>query len=282
MQFGQALKIFRTAAGLGLRELARRIGVSPSYLSQIENGKLKPPPAERIAQIAREIQISSRVLLELTERTKPEVLEYLHERPEVGDLVLALKNLQLNRREITNLTRALGSGRGLISDILAAQAAAPNPSQKAISELLDEDLVFPRSRCTDREEILAYLIHKVSQVHPSLQEEEILSSVLRRESEVSTVLGGGVALPHARLDLLDHSLLALARSEPGIEFPGTPNKKVYLVFLVLSPREGREHLQVLSQIAQVCHQPGVVGDLRKARGKREMLQILKRAMLVAA
>lgn len=41
-QIGQQLRVRRESSGISLRELARRLGVSPSALSQIETGKSRP------------------------------------------------------------------------------------------------------------------------------------------------------------------------------------------------------------------------------------------------
>jgi transcriptional regulator with XRE-family HTH domain len=45
VNLGARLRDGRLAAGLSLRELARRLGVSPSFVSQIENGKSQPSVA---------------------------------------------------------------------------------------------------------------------------------------------------------------------------------------------------------------------------------------------
>ena len=42
VQLGQAIRAAREARGLSLRELARRVSVSPSFVSQIELGKANP------------------------------------------------------------------------------------------------------------------------------------------------------------------------------------------------------------------------------------------------
>lgn len=44
-QLGSRLRDARVAAGLSLRELARQLGVSPSFVSQMENGKSQPSVA---------------------------------------------------------------------------------------------------------------------------------------------------------------------------------------------------------------------------------------------
>ncbi len=52
-QLGSRLRLARRQAGLSLRELARQLSVSPSFLSQMENGKSQPSVATlySIAQV---------------------------------------------------------------------------------------------------------------------------------------------------------------------------------------------------------------------------------------
>src|SRR5262245_9499456 len=54
---GERLRSERTARGLSLRELARRAGVSPSLLSQIETAKIFPSVGTLYA-IVRELGVS--------------------------------------------------------------------------------------------------------------------------------------------------------------------------------------------------------------------------------
>ncbi len=42
VQLGAAIRAVREARGLSLREVARRVGVSPSFVSQVETGKANP------------------------------------------------------------------------------------------------------------------------------------------------------------------------------------------------------------------------------------------------
>ncbi len=52
MTFGQKLREKRLSRGFSLRKFAAMIGVSPTYLSQIENNVLDPPTADRARRIA--------------------------------------------------------------------------------------------------------------------------------------------------------------------------------------------------------------------------------------
>jgi transcriptional regulator with XRE-family HTH domain len=59
---GAFIRAQRVATHVSLRELAKRAGISNSYLSQVERG-LRRPSAEILAQIARGLQISVESLL---------------------------------------------------------------------------------------------------------------------------------------------------------------------------------------------------------------------------
>jgi len=51
--FGQVLRERRVAKGFSLRKFAEMVGVSPTYLSQVEQNKVeKPPTAERVRRMA--------------------------------------------------------------------------------------------------------------------------------------------------------------------------------------------------------------------------------------
>lgn len=52
MEYGKAIKVARSVAGLTQRELAAKVGITPSYLSLIEAGRRSPtlPTVERIAR----------------------------------------------------------------------------------------------------------------------------------------------------------------------------------------------------------------------------------------
>ena len=74
MHFGATLRLLRIEAGLGLRELAQRVGVSSAYLSRVENGHDAPPTPDRLATIARILGLSPSVLLELGQRVPTRVV----------------------------------------------------------------------------------------------------------------------------------------------------------------------------------------------------------------
>jgi HTH-type transcriptional regulator, competence development regulator len=53
--FGEALRELRQKKGIGLRQLAAKVGISPSYLSNVETAKFPPPSEETLSLIAQEL-----------------------------------------------------------------------------------------------------------------------------------------------------------------------------------------------------------------------------------
>lgn len=50
--FGRLLRDKRVEKGFSLRKFAELVGVSPTYLSQVEQGNVMPPTADRVKRMA--------------------------------------------------------------------------------------------------------------------------------------------------------------------------------------------------------------------------------------
>ena len=62
---------------------------------------------------------------------------------------------------------------------------------------------------------------------------EAMERVMEREELVSTALGDGVAIPHARLDVGETPVIAIGRHPAGIDFDAPDGQPVHLIVLVL-------------------------------------------------
>lgn len=101
--FGETIRDLRVAQDLGLRETATKVGISPAYLSRIERGKERPPRPEVIKELAKVLAADPDVLFRLSSSTDPEVVDYLHVRPEVLNLLRYIKEANFTEDEIKSL-----------------------------------------------------------------------------------------------------------------------------------------------------------------------------------
>ena len=84
----------------------------------------------------------------------------------------------------------------------------------------------------------------------------IFDAVEAREAQVSTAMGGGLAVPHGRTDFVPEVRVAggIVRDVPDyIALDGSPVK---VAFLVLTPLAASgQHVKLLSRIARLMHNP---------------------------
>jgi fructose-specific phosphotransferase system IIA component len=110
------------------------------------------------------------------------------------------------------------------------------------------------------------------------EKKRALENVLKREEMISTGIGEGVALPHAKYDQITTPLLAFGRSEDGIKFESVDGKKVHLVFLLLSPKdEPTRYVKLLGKIARLLDNAHLREVLKQAKTPGEIIDTIKTA-----
>jgi HTH-type transcriptional regulator, competence development regulator len=92
--FGRLVRQERKAREIGLREMAKKIGVSPTYLSKIERGDFDPPAEDKVRKIAEIIGRDPDELLALAGRVASDLTDIILQRPrEMADFLRAAKGL---------------------------------------------------------------------------------------------------------------------------------------------------------------------------------------------
>jgi transcriptional regulator with XRE-family HTH domain len=100
--FGTVVRREREAREIGLREMAKRIGVSPTYLSKVEREEFAPPTEEKVRAIAEILERDPDELLALAGRTPSDLAEIIKRNPvEVSALLRTTRGM--SRKEIARL-----------------------------------------------------------------------------------------------------------------------------------------------------------------------------------
>lgn len=279
-RFGQTLRMLRASAELSLRELARRVGVTPGYLSQVECGHLAPPTKERLHKIARVLGVSPQDFLRMSGRLDPALVQFLLENPQCQELLKTIRDLKLDSRQLASLTNALRTqGIGCLS------GSGPVQLESDLSSILNEKLLFSQLNKRTRNTLLTFLLEAVEadldeKERCNFRRESALQALLSRERKSSTIVGEGIALPHARLSCLKRTRLSLAVLSRGINFdPGT-DQKVRIVALILAPEgDSNEHIHALAEIAARLNRDEIRADLIHAKSSEEVAKLLGASFL---
>ncbi len=124
-------------------------------------------------------------------------------------------------------------------------------------------------------------IHELARAIPAgilpdgIDAAEVARLVLDRETEISTDLGNGIALPHARCEGLGEALVVIGHSHEGVAWSDEEHGAVRLFFLLLTPKERPEaHLALLSQIARLVADESKREGLLAASTPVEFLEVM--------
>jgi len=92
--FGAFVRREREARKLGLREMAKMVGVSPTYLSKIERDEFAPPAEDKVKAIAKIIECDADYLLARAGRVSCDISDIIKRRPvELAALLRTTKGM---------------------------------------------------------------------------------------------------------------------------------------------------------------------------------------------
>ena len=108
-----------------------------------------------------------------------------------------------------------------------------------------------------------------------LERAKTFESLFQRERLGSTGLGDGVAIPHGRIKGLRETRAALIRLEQPIAFEAPDDQPVgLLIFMLVPENASEEHLELLSELAEMLTDPAIYSGLMKLESPAEIIQLL--------
>jgi PTS system nitrogen regulatory IIA component len=136
-------------------------------------------------------------------------------------------------------------------------------------DCVDEAMVAPNKKG---------LIHQLAAASArrlNLPAKGIVTLLTEREKIGSTGFGGGVAIPHGKVEGLTRVFGYFARLTAPIDFQAVDGLPVDLVFLILSPPDaGADHLKALASVSRALRDRNLVAKLRGARSRDAIFALL--------
>lgn len=147
-----------------------------------------------------------------------------------------------------------------------------------LSERFTKDCVIINSKAQAKEEILHEMVSLLTTQYGVPKIDEIYDSVISRERKMSTGIGCGLAVPHAKCDQVDRMCVVAATVPRGIDFAAIDKQPVYLLFLIVSPSHSAgPHIRALSAISRIMSDAEVRAKLEQAQTSDLFHQILREA-----
>jgi PTS system fructose-specific IIC component len=119
------------------------------------------------------------------------------------------------------------------------------------------------------------LVDLLADVGKISDRDAILELVMEREKLMSTGVGKGVAIPHAKSKAVDHLIAAFGITSEEVDFQALDNKPVRLIFLLIGPEENPGlHIKALSKISRLTSHKKYRHKLINATSPAEVMKII--------
>ena len=146
--------------------------------------------------------------------------------------------------------------------------------KRRLADFLSARLFLRELKAVSRMEAIHELAARACEVS-RLDGEAVEAAVREREEALSTGVGHGVALPHARMDGLAEPLVAVGISETGIDFDAPDNQLAKVIFLILIPeKDPGAQLEITSGIARLFRDPRMADRVLRTRGFTDFLALM--------
>ena len=146
-----------------------------------------------------------------------------------------------------------------------------------LTEILTPELVVVPLVAQDKAGIIAELTRHLIN-HSGGAFSEVLGAVEEREAVLSTGIGFGVAIPHARSPAVRELTIVCGVSAVPVPYDSIDGEPVRLFFLIVGPEASAgQHVKVLSRIARLVRRE----DLRERLGAAATAQEFYAALVDA-
>jgi fructose-specific phosphotransferase system IIA component len=128
----------------------------------------------------------------------------------------------------------------------------------------------------DKDDLLKVMVDLANNSNKLTDKDRALKEIIHREEIMSTGIGFGVALPHAKTGAVEDTIIAVGVLSEPIDFQSLDNVPVNLVFLIL----GREnnvgmHLKLLSRISHLMNNAEFKEKLIAAKDETTAYNLIK-------
>lgn len=153
-----------------------------------------------------------------------------------------------------------------------------------LSDLLNESGVSVSLAARDKRGAIDELVDLlVASTNDVTDRDAVVKSVWDREELMSTGIGQGVGIPHAKTNAVTRLHAVFGRSEAGVDFAALDSKPVHIFFLLVAPEDqSGPHVKALARISRLLKQSYFRQALLDARKAQDVLTIIREEELKSA
>lgn len=142
-----------------------------------------------------------------------------------------------------------------------------------ISQLLNEKNIYFINK-TDKVSVITELAAKSLACGKITEPDDFYQALVERENLMSTGIGLGVAIPHAKLSSIKDFFITVGILSQPVEWDAIDKQPVKIVFLIGGPAESQSsYLQILAQLMLVIKNESLLNKLKTAQSAAEVIKV---------
>lgn len=141
-----------------------------------------------------------------------------------------------------------------------------------ITDYLDKACIAVDLESGKKESLIEQLAEMQFARYPDIDRDEAMAGLRDREQVLSTGIGNGIAIPHARLQSSTGITVSFGLVREGADFDAIDKQPVRIVFLVFFPKDDVSlQLRFLARISRLLTHTSLKEDLLSCRSAAEVV-----------
>ncbi|PRP51077.1 PTS fructose transporter subunit IIA [Bacillus halotolerans] len=144
-----------------------------------------------------------------------------------------------------------------------------------ITELLTKHTIKLNIESKEKENVIDEMVTVLDKAGKLNDRQAYQEAILNRESQSSTGIGEGIAIPHAKTASVINPAIAFGRSKDGVDYESLDGQPAHLVFMIAATEGANNtHLEALSRLSTLLMREEIRKQLLEAESEDAIIDII--------
>ena len=145
-----------------------------------------------------------------------------------------------------------------------------------IIDFLNEKAIISSIKANNKEGVIRELVDVLAKAEGIRNREDLVKTLLNRETLGSTGIGQGVGIPHGKTNAVKKLVAAFGICPQGVNFEALDGEPVYILFLLVAPEDSAgPHLKALARISRLLKDKFFRESLKSLTDEKAILKLIR-------
>jgi len=192
-------------------------------------------------------------------------------------IIVTVLMLRILKPTIPNSVTASANG-AVATDLSVPQKSNDDVTFDSITDIMSNEAIMLNEVASTKEGLIEDSIQCLAKTGMITDKDGFKKVIYARESESTTGIGMGVAIPHGKSTYVLKPTLTFVRSQAGVNWNSLDGKPAHLIFMIAVPEDsqGDTHLKILQRLSRKLMDDDFRQALMEAPDKASVHQLLSK------